>query len=203
MEGIDNIIYMLDEMLDTPRKRHITGGILLSISALFGGLAITVMAICGCGATYIALKKKYEDLAQEEIESVKEVYKKKQDVQEEVSNQVDANTAESIIKQSGYSPIRYNETKSIQVISPDEFGDNLDYDKIELTYYTDGFLADDDNNIINDIRKIVDDALDHFGDYEEDVVMVVNHDLQVYYEIVRDPRRYVDVIAKTPYKVEV
>ena len=45
MEGIDNIIYMLDEMLDTSRKRHITGGILLSISALFGGLAITVMSI--------------------------------------------------------------------------------------------------------------------------------------------------------------
>ena len=45
MEGIENIIYMLDEMLDTQRKRHITGGILLSISALFGGLAITVMSI--------------------------------------------------------------------------------------------------------------------------------------------------------------
>ena len=45
MEGIDNSIYMLDEMLDTQRKRHITGGILLSISALFGGLAITVMSI--------------------------------------------------------------------------------------------------------------------------------------------------------------
>ena len=45
MEGLDNIIYMLDEMLDTKRKRHITDGILLSISALFGGLAITVMSI--------------------------------------------------------------------------------------------------------------------------------------------------------------
>lgn len=45
MEGLDNIIYMLDEMLDIKRKRHITGGILLSISALFGGLAITVMSI--------------------------------------------------------------------------------------------------------------------------------------------------------------
>lgn len=45
MEGLDNIIYMLDEMLDTKRKRHITGRILLSISALFGGLAITVMSI--------------------------------------------------------------------------------------------------------------------------------------------------------------
>jgi hypothetical protein len=27
------------------RKRHITGGILLSVSMLFGGLAITVMTI--------------------------------------------------------------------------------------------------------------------------------------------------------------
>lgn len=45
MEGLDNIIYMLDEMLDTKRKRHITGGILLSISALFGGLVITVISI--------------------------------------------------------------------------------------------------------------------------------------------------------------
>ena len=31
--------------LDTKRKRHITGGILLSVSFLFGGLAITVMTI--------------------------------------------------------------------------------------------------------------------------------------------------------------
>lgn len=33
--------------------------------------------------------------------------------------------------------------------------------------------------------------------------MVVNHELQVYYEIIRDTRRYVDVVSKTPYKVEV
>ena len=36
---------MLDTLLDTRRKRHITGGILLSTSLLFGGLAITVMTI--------------------------------------------------------------------------------------------------------------------------------------------------------------
>ena len=35
----------LDYMLDTGRKRHIVGGILLSVSALFGGLAFTVMTI--------------------------------------------------------------------------------------------------------------------------------------------------------------
>lgn len=36
---------MLDYVLDTKRKRHITGGLLLSISILFGGLALTVMTI--------------------------------------------------------------------------------------------------------------------------------------------------------------
>ncbi|MBQ8237883.1 MAG: histidine kinase [Oscillospiraceae bacterium] len=45
MEGFDSIISMLDYILDTPRKRHITGGILLSVSLLFGGLALTVMTI--------------------------------------------------------------------------------------------------------------------------------------------------------------
>lgn len=45
MEGLENLISMLDYVLNTKRKRHITGGILLSISTLFGGLAITVMTI--------------------------------------------------------------------------------------------------------------------------------------------------------------
>ncbi len=45
MDGIGNLISMLDYVLDTKRKRHITGGILLSASLLFGGLALTVMTI--------------------------------------------------------------------------------------------------------------------------------------------------------------
>lgn len=45
MDVFENFIAMVDYILDTPRKRHITGGILLSLSALFGGLAVTVMTI--------------------------------------------------------------------------------------------------------------------------------------------------------------
>ncbi len=45
MEGLDNIIAMIDYMLNTRRKRHIIGGILISMSALFGGLAITAITI--------------------------------------------------------------------------------------------------------------------------------------------------------------
>ena len=43
MYDIERVLSVLDNMLDTERKRHITGGILLSISMLFGGLALTVM----------------------------------------------------------------------------------------------------------------------------------------------------------------
>ena len=43
MYDVENLLSILDNMLDTERKRHIAGGILLSISMLFGGLALTVM----------------------------------------------------------------------------------------------------------------------------------------------------------------
>ena len=52
MEGIANFISMLDYVLDTKRKRHITGGLLLSGALLFGGLAMTVMSIRDDGRSY-------------------------------------------------------------------------------------------------------------------------------------------------------
>jgi hypothetical protein len=45
MEGFGAFISMLDYSLDTRRKRHIAGGILLSVSLLFGGLAFTAMTL--------------------------------------------------------------------------------------------------------------------------------------------------------------
>lgn len=45
MDALENFLAMLDTTLNTKRKRHLTGGILLSISMLFGGLAMTVMTI--------------------------------------------------------------------------------------------------------------------------------------------------------------
>ena len=45
MHKIENILNMLDYSLGTKRKRHIAGGILMSIALLFGGLAFTVMSL--------------------------------------------------------------------------------------------------------------------------------------------------------------
>lgn len=45
MENFENFIGNLDYILNTKRKRHITGGLLLSLLVLFGGLVLTVMTI--------------------------------------------------------------------------------------------------------------------------------------------------------------
>lgn len=44
-DSFNAIISILDYTIDTKRKKHITGGILMSISLLFGGLAFTVMTL--------------------------------------------------------------------------------------------------------------------------------------------------------------
>lgn len=45
MERFDNLLSMLDQILDTRKKRHIAGGVLMSVSMLFGGLAVTVLTL--------------------------------------------------------------------------------------------------------------------------------------------------------------
>ena len=45
MLSLQEVVYLVDYSLNTKRKRHITGGILISVAALFAGLAITTMTI--------------------------------------------------------------------------------------------------------------------------------------------------------------
>lgn len=45
MDRLEDVLSMLDHALNTKKKRHIAGGILMSISLLFGGLAVTVITL--------------------------------------------------------------------------------------------------------------------------------------------------------------
>ena len=45
MDRLEGLLSMLDYALNTKRKRHIAGGILMSASLLFGGLAVTIITI--------------------------------------------------------------------------------------------------------------------------------------------------------------
>lgn len=45
MDRLNYIVMMLEKTLGTRSKRHIMGGALVSVSLLFGGLALTVMTL--------------------------------------------------------------------------------------------------------------------------------------------------------------
>ena len=45
MDRVEYVLSMLDLALDTKEKRHMIGGILLSVSFLCIGLALTVMSL--------------------------------------------------------------------------------------------------------------------------------------------------------------
>lgn len=83
------------------------------------------------------------------------------------------------------------------VITPDEYGDIFDYDQIEYTYYADDILADENNDVVTDWQRYMgEDALDHFGEYEEDSVYIRNDMLKTEYAVLLDERKYVDVMRE-------
>lgn len=45
MDKIERMLYMLQMSLSTSKKRHITGGVFLSLSLFFGGLAVTAITL--------------------------------------------------------------------------------------------------------------------------------------------------------------
>ena len=45
MERLEELVSMLDHALNTKKKRHLAGGVLMSISLFFGGLAVTVLSL--------------------------------------------------------------------------------------------------------------------------------------------------------------
>lgn len=45
MNRLGHVLALLDHSLGTKKKKHLAGGILLSVSILFGGLAVTVITL--------------------------------------------------------------------------------------------------------------------------------------------------------------
>ena len=77
------------------------------------------------------------------------------------------------------------------VIDPDEYGLIEDYEKIELTYYADGFIADDMFEVLEDIDETIGaDFAEHFGDYEDDVVHIRNEVRRQDFEILLSLRNF-------------
>ena len=90
------------------------------------------------------------------------------------------------------------------VISPEEFGEFEDYERISLSYYADQVLADEDDEKVDDADNVVGlESLTHFGEFEDDSVFVRNDRLKCDYEILLDQRTYSDVMKQRPHQMEV
>lgn len=171
-------------------------------------------AIAGSVATWQYVRKKYERIAQEEIDSVKEKFKSDKESVIEEQSQEKKDLAECInkIREYGYGEVNRNEIENKEekatmdkpyVISPDEFGEFDDYEKISLTYYEDQILADDGDELIEDVEEVVgSESLNCFGEYEDDAVFVRNDRLKCDYEILLDHRKYTDVVQRKPHQME-
>ena len=92
------------------------------------------------------------------------------------------------------------------VISPDDFDENNSYDRIGLTYYADGTVVDDCDEVLDDDEidvQIGRDWIDSFGEYgDDDVIHVRNEQSKTDYEIVRDPRKYSEAYPIIPRQVD-
>lgn len=106
-------------------------------------------------------------------------------------------------QKGGDSDMEYDDP---YVISPDDFDENNSYDRIGLTYYADGTVVDDCDEVLDDDEidvQIGRDWIDSFGEYgDDDVIHVRNEQSKTDYEIVRDPRKYSEAYPIIPRQVD-
>jgi hypothetical protein len=156
-------------------------------------------ALVGSLVTWQIAKKNYEKIIQEEIKSVKETYdrvfpcakEEEQNECEEDIEDIDTVEATKIVYANEYSNDDHNE--DIYIITPEAFGENQDYKLVSLTYFDDGHLVDTAGNLVNIAKTVSEYALTTFGTYEDDCVHVRNDKLKTDYEILLDPRNYMEV----------
>ena len=161
------------------------------------GLAIGAVA----GACVI--KNKVLADAKEEIEEVREYYRSKREVKEEqpevepVSEEKEYN---DIVSNNGY--VNYNKPEKIQtsefvdpyIIDPSEFGEEVGYDTETLTYFADGVLVDDVDDVIEEPDLVVGlNNLDIFEEFGASSIYVRNVMYKTDYEVLRDDWKYSDL----------
>lgn len=168
-------------------------------------------AAIGSVVTWTLVKTKYEQIANEEIESVREFYAQKDKEKltdeaygedEEEPDTVDEREVtqyRKMIKEAGYSENVEEDDDMVDdkpyVISPEDAEDRDDYELEQLDYFEgDDTLVDNFGDVVEDVDGMVGaDFASHFGEYEQDTVYVANDATKTVYEICRDYRSYAEV----------
>lgn len=170
-------------------------------------LIFTFGAAIGSAATYKYVKDKYEKIANDEIEQMREYWKKKEEETVETRSMGESEEDEELPnnRYKGYDDADKaenveedeEEMYTPEVVAPEETWEK-DYPTISLTYYEgDQTLTDEHDKIITNVAELVgEDFASHFGEYEDDSVFIRNDKLGVYYEILRDYGSYSDYMRE-------
>lgn len=184
-------------------------------------IAFVLGATAGSLITWKLLERKYKQIADEEIESVREYYRGRdkafeqlEDDKKRIDDIFDRNLKEQYVEEKtsynklvtdlGYASDdatlvvdQGDESIAPYVIAPEEFGDMPGFDTESWTYYADGIVANDDNEIISDLENIIGDGLEHFGEYEDDSVCVRNENLRCDYEILKHNKTFGEILNRS------
>lgn len=162
----------------------------------------------GSAITYKLVKKQYDQIIQEEIDSVKEAFSNKPDSTDAEKSEEEEPEPEkvkyrSIVDEAGYATESEKEEEEEEedmekphIISPEEFGDS-DYAVLTLTYFLDGTVLNDRNKIVTNVEELIGEGFaKHFGDYPEDpdTVYVRNDKLEIDFEVLKDYREYSETV---------
>ena len=179
-------------------------------------LLFTAGLVVGSVVTWKMTKDKYEQWANDEIRMMREYYNQKEEeyyeeedldeepieaeVRTEKSTKPDLTEYTSRLNESGYTDYSEISKKDEEednesdmeekpyVISPEEFGDFDDYETIELTYYKNGYVTDDQDILMSndEVEEAIGwNNITRMGEYEEDALHVRNEKRKTDYEILQ------------------
>lgn len=179
------------------------------MSKIKGLLIFAAGAVAGTVAGIGISKRHFEAIAAQEINEVRDYYRKankeleeqKEEQKEEQENTKKEEVVEETIEE--YNNIikygNYVTTEEIDdeeddysddepyIIDPSEFGNNGNYATQTCTYFADGVLVDDVDEVIEDPEKLVGNLhVDIFRDFDATSVYVRNDWMKMDFEILKD-----------------
>lgn len=168
-------------------------------------LAIDILLVgvgfaAGAYFMHVRMRKEYERYAEAQIADVQEHYKMRKEQLDKMIDDAEQKKAVDLLT-GPYRQVKDPETpdrpslEPIEIIEPEEFGCDDEYETSFLTLYKDGVLAyDSDGSKVNDIEAVVGQkALDSIGKFMPDGIHVRNHTYHKDYEVVKALQNYADV----------
>lgn len=143
------------------------------------------------------------DEVAEEVKEVKEVVEEVKEVVQDIKNDSNKRTYVNYNKlASTYKPqeepTRFDDPF---IIDPSEFGEDPEYDTMTLTYFADGVLVDDVDDVIEEPDIIVGlENLKIFEEFGATSIYVRNDIYKTDYEVIRDDWNYSDLKEPTIVK---